>query len=97
MELADMIRKQGYVYKYHPSRIHAALTKAQTKLKIPHFSLHKLRHYFASKMLTITDAQTVQKLGGWETDAVLKQVYAHSLKEEEEKAKRNAVKLFKLN
>ena len=42
-------------------------------------------------MFTITDAKTVQALGGWKTDAVMKTVYAHSLKDEQEKAKRAAV------
>lgn len=90
-EIADAIRNKGYVYKGHPNSILRKITKVQDNLGIPHFSLHKLRHYFASKMLTITDAKTVQALGGWKTDAVMKSVYAHSMKEEKEKAKRKAV------
>lgn len=89
--IVDMIRQQGYVYKGHPNSIICKLTKVQDKLGMPHFSLHKLRHYFASKMLTITDTKTVQALGGWKTDNVMKTVYAHSMKEEQEKAKRAAV------
>lgn len=89
--IADLIRHQGYIYKGHPNSIICKLTKVQDKLGMPHFSLHKLRHYFASKMLTITDSKTVQALGGWKTDNVLKTVYAHSLKDEQEKAKRAAV------
>ena len=91
MEIADMIRQQGYVYKGYPNSIICKLTKVQNKLGMQHFSLHKLRHYFASKMLTITDTKTVQALGGWKTDNVMKTVYAHSIKEEQEKAKRAAV------
>ena len=91
MEIADMIRQQGYVYKGYPNSIICKLTKIQNKLGMQHFSLHKLRHYFASKMLTITDTKTVQALGGWKTDNVMKTVYAHSMKEEQEKAKRAAV------
>lgn len=91
MEIADMIRQQGYVYEGHPNSIIVKITKVQDALGMPHFSLHKLRHYFASKMLTITDTKTVQALGGWKTDNVMKAVYAHSMKEEQEKAKRAAV------
>ncbi|MCR5255983.1 MAG: site-specific integrase [Acetatifactor sp.] len=90
-DIADLIRKQGYVYKGYPGSINRALAKAQERLGIEHFPFHKLRHYFASKMLTITDTKTVQALGGWKTDAVMKTVYAHSMKEEQERAKREAV------
>lgn len=91
MEIADQIRQQGYVYQGHPNSISKCMERVEKELGIPHFSIHKLRHYFASKMLTITDSKTVQALGGWKTDNVLKTVYAHSLKEEQEKAKRAAV------
>lgn len=93
-DLANLIISQGYVYNGYPNSIICKLTKVQNKLGIQHFSLHKLRHYFASKMLTITDANTVQALGGWRSDSVLKSVYAHSLKEEQEKAKIKAVETF---
>ena len=66
----------------------------QKQLGMPFFPMHKLRHYFASKMLTLTDSQTVQALGGWKTDSVMKTVYAHSMKAEQEKAKRIAVDQF---
>lgn len=86
-EIADQIRQQGYAYNGGPNSIVRKLEQTQDMLGIPRFSLHKLRHYFASKMLTLTDAKTVQALGGWKTDAVMKSVYAHSMKEEQEKAK----------
>lgn len=94
-KVAEIVQKQGYVYKGHPGNLNRALAKAQDKLGIEHFPFHKLRHYFASKMLTITDPKTVQALGGWKTDTVMKSVYAHSMKEAQEQAKRAAVQ--KLN
>jgi len=93
-EIADLIHAQGYVYNGAPCSILHKLTSVEEKLGIPHFSPHKLRHYFASKMLTITDSKTVQALGGWKTDSVMKSIYAHSMKEEQEKAKRLAVEKF---
>lgn len=49
---------------------------------MPHFSLHKLRHYFASYMssLNIPEADILE-MGGWETDYVMKNVYRHTMKD----------------
>ena len=94
-EIAAMIHAQGYVYKRKPGGITEKLNAVQDKLGIPRFSMHKLRHYFAAKMLTLTDAQTTQALGGWKTDAVMRSVYAYSIKEEQERAKRLAVERLK--
>lgn len=91
MEIADKIRDQGFVYKGYPNSITCYLGKIQNKLNIPHFSLHKLRHYFASQMsaLGIPEAD-ILKLGGWETDRVMKTIYRHSMIDKEEQAKRDA-------
>lgn len=79
-ELADMIRQQGYVYDGSESRLSMAVTMIEEKAGIPHFSLHKLRHFYASYLheLGYTDAQ-IQELGGWSTDHVMKRVYRHAL------------------
>ncbi len=94
-QLADKIREQGYVYKGFPHSITKHLSHVQESLAIPHFTLHKLRHYFASQMsaLGVPEAD-ILKLGGWETDYVMKSVYRHSMMEKEEKAKREAAKKF---
>lgn len=78
-ELAEMIIEQGYVYKGDPHKIYKHLSKAEKELGIPHFSLHKLRHYFAAKMSELVSDATVMKLGGWQTDSIMKQVYRYSL------------------
>ncbi len=91
MELADKIRDQGYVYKGHPGNIGRKLENIEYELGIPRFSLHKLRHYFASQMssLGVPEADII-KMGGWETDHVMKSVYRHSMIDKEENAKREA-------
>lgn len=96
LELADIIREQGYVYKGHPNSITCYMSKLQDKLGLPRFSVHKLRHYFASQMsaLGVPDAD-ILKMGGWETDHVMKSVYRHSMLEKEERAKRAAAEKFK--
>ena len=90
-EIADKILAQGYVYKGHPNSITCYLEKVQKKLGMPLFSLHKLRHYFASEMsaLGVPEADILH-LGGWETDHIMKSVYRHSMMKNEKNAKRDA-------
>lgn len=91
MEIANKIKEQGYVYQGNPDSISRHLEQLEDRLGIPHFSLHKLRHYFASEMsaLGIPDAD-ILRMGGWETDYVMKSVYRHSMMMKEEQAKREA-------
>lgn len=91
VELADKIRRQGYVYKGHPNSITQFLERVERRLDIPDFSVHKLRHYFASQMssLGVPEAD-VMRLGGWETDHVMKSVYRHSMMDKDSDAKRAA-------
>lgn len=84
--LADQIKKQGYVYKGNPDSINPYLNRTLKRLGIPHFSLHKLRHYYASRShsLGVPDVY-ILKSGGWRTDNVMKSVYRHALKDQAEK------------
>lgn len=90
-ELAEKIKCQGYVYKGAPGNLTKHLERLQKKLGMEHFSIHKLRHYFASQMsaLGVPEAD-ILKMGGWETDYVMKSVYRHSMMDKEEQAKRAA-------
>ncbi len=91
MDVADKIREQGYIFNGYPGKITEFLLTAQKKLSIPPFSIHKLRHYFASQMsaLGIPEAD-ILRLGGWETDHIMKSVYRHSMMDKEEDSKRAA-------
>ena len=82
-ELATRIRKQGYIYKGYPRNIDKFMRRTLPKLDIPFFSVHKLRHFFASYChdLGYSDAQ-IKKLGGWDSD-VFKKVYRHAMNENE--------------
>lgn len=84
--LANLIRETGCVYEGHPELIYRTLTSVQKKLGIPHFTLHKMRHFFASYMhnLGYTDKQ-IQDMGGWKTTDVLQRVYQHSMALDEAK------------
>lgn len=85
-ELAERIREQGYIYKNYPNCIDNYLRRSLPKLGIPFFSLHKLRHFFASYSheLGYSDA-VIQSMGGWSTDHVMKSVYRHAMNKDEAK------------
>ncbi|MCM1560359.1 MAG: site-specific integrase [Butyrivibrio sp.] len=90
-EIADKIREQGYVYNGYPGKLTDFLSTAQAKLGIPHFPVHKLRHYFASKMSSMNVPEAdIMRFGGWETDYVMKGVYRHSMEDKNRKAQREA-------
>lgn len=79
-ELADLIREQGYIFEGHPNTISDYISDACKELKIEHFSLHKLRHFFCSKLSAENiDVETILALGGWSTDFVMKNVYRHKI------------------
>ena len=86
--LADLIRQQGYVYNGFPGSIRSHLIRVQNKLGIERFSLHKLRHFFASYMHDqgYSDKQ-IQSAGGWKTDTIMKTIYTHAMDIEEAKKK----------
>lgn len=97
-DLANDIRSRGYIFNGYPNAIYKYLQATQNKLGIPNFSLHKLRHYFASSAHTlgIPDVYIMQA-GGWKTDGVLKQVYRHALSDKNvEMQKRIADQMAKL-
>lgn len=83
--VAELIRKNG-IYDSSPHSLYSALKRVQDKLEIPRFSLHKMRHFFASYMHNqgYSDKQ-IQEFGGWKTDEVMKTVYQHAMKMDEVK------------
>lgn len=85
-DLADLIRQQGYVYRGNPTSLTKHLYILQDKLSMPRFSVHKLRHFFASYMHQqgFTDKQ-IQEAGGWRTDNIMKTVYQHAMAMDEAK------------
>lgn len=96
LELAEKIRDQGYVYHGYPQSITKHLQLLEDRFGIQRFSVHKLRHYFASQMseMGVPEAD-ILKLGGWRSDHVMKSVYRHSMIDREGKAKREAAEKLK--
>ena len=85
-DIAEKIRQQGFIYQGCPRQLTRALYRIQKDLGMPRFSLHKLRHFFASYMHQkgYTNAQ-IQAAGGWKTDHVMKTVYQHAMDMDEAK------------
>lgn len=85
IQIIEIIKSNGYIYSGHPNSIVCWLYKKQRQLNIPQFSLHKLRHYYASvsHSLGVPDAYIMQA-GGWKSDNVLKTVYRHALDDKKE-------------
>lgn len=79
-KVTDLIKKQGYIYRLNPNSVRDFLDRTQDKLGLPHFSIHKFRHYFASisHSLGVPDVY-IMAAGGWKTDNVLKTVYRHAM------------------
>ncbi len=86
-----LIQTQGYVYKGYPNSIVCYLQRTQKKLGIPKFSLHKLRHYYASMShaLGIPDSY-IMASGGWKSDSTLKQVYRHAMDDKKDAMQKKA-------
>jgi integrase len=88
--VVQLIRKapDGRLYTYQPGRLGKYLTNVQTELGIEHFSLHKLRHFFASTAREIMPDAYVEQAGGWKPgSAIMRKVYDYAQKEEARKAK----------
>ena len=79
-DLANLIRKQGYIYKGYPSAINTQLHSIQKKLGIEPFSLHKMRHYCVSRLLDkgFSTKQVMSEVG-YSTDYVMKSTYNHAM------------------
>ena len=78
--IANLIRQQGFIYKRSPGQLYEQLSNAQLRLGIPHFPLHKMRHFFASYMHDMGySPKQIQESGGWKTSRIMESVYQHAL------------------
>lgn len=78
--IVELIRKQGYVYNGHPNSISDYIAKFCKRNNVRHFSLHKLRHYFCSRLISENvDVKTTITMSGHSTDSVMKRLYLHSV------------------
>lgn len=89
--LIDKIKEKGYIYNGHPGNITKHLALVEKELGIQHFTLHKLRHYFVTKLSEsgVPEAD-ILRLGGYSSDRVMKTVYRHSRADKDMDANRKA-------
>lgn len=86
-EIADLIIEKDSAFDGYPNDIYKVVAKACDKTNVTRFSLHKLRHYFASKLLSENiDITTVMAMGGWQSTSVLRSHYAHAMEEKKNEA-----------
>lgn len=80
-KLADKIILQGKAYDGYPNSITTWINKQTRKLGIPTFSVHALRHYFASKLFYMGySKREIEILGGWEKGSqALEMIYTQSM------------------
>ena len=80
--LVAEIQEAGIIYDKTPPMLVKTLHKYQDMLGLPRFTLHDLRHYYASyaHLVGIPDVY-IMKAGGWKTDYVLKRVYRDALRD----------------
>ncbi|WP_458457446.1 tyrosine-type recombinase/integrase [Pseudobutyrivibrio sp.] len=77
-EVIDSIIENG-LFTGHPNQISKWMRRHQDKLGLPHFSLHKLRHFFVSTAHEkgISDAK-IMAAGGWANPNVMIKHYRHA-------------------
>lgn len=93
-----IIKEQGYVFEGHPNNISGFINDACKALGIKNFSIHKLRHYFCSRLSSENiDSETIMYLGGWKTDYVMKNVYRHKISEKVQEASAKLTSIIDLN
>ncbi len=85
--VVDKIVEKGSIYNGYIGNINAALHRYEKQAGMEPFSLHKLRHFFASYLHDsgFSDKQ-IQSVGGWKSD-VMKKVYQHAMDTDEAKKK----------
>lgn len=80
--LVEEINTTGVIYDRTPPMLLKTLHKYQDMLDLPRFTLHDLRHYYASyaHLVGVPDVY-IMKAGGWKTDHVMKKIYRDALRD----------------
>lgn len=95
-DVADIIRDKGYAFNVNPSNIKKVIDTACRHLNIEHITLHKLRHYFASTLVSNkVDILTVAALGGWSSPDMIYKRYGHAMEDKKKKALKHIDKIVK--
>lgn len=96
-ELIKECREWKY-FGISPTTLSSAFNHLVSKANVPHFSFHKLRHYFASECHArgIPD-QYIAEIGGWQSVDMLHQIYQHTLRDKTSTMSALVVDIFSNN
>ena len=91
--LVKEIKKAGVIYDRTPPMLVKTLHKYQDELGLSRFTLHDLRHYYASyaHLMGVPDVY-IMKAGGWKTDHVMKRIYRDALRDKNKEMQQKAMK-----
>jgi integrase len=99
--LPHTVIKEANRYQYFgltPSEISKSYDKLILQCNVPHFSFHKLRHYFASELHAHKIPERyIAKVGGWSSLSVLQNIYEHTLRDKQEEFEEQITKVFTEN
>lgn len=95
-----LLPTSGPVVSCSPDCITNRFARAVREAGVPHFRFHDLRSFFASIALSSAvgvGSRTVQDLGGWQTDRVMKSHYDRSISDVRKKDEENIIAFFSRN
>ncbi len=86
VEMPEYIIKKlpgdGKLVNLNPDQVTRRFERALTRLNVPHFRFHDLRHYAASVMHAIgVPDQYIMARGGWSSDGTLKRIYRGTMED----------------
>lgn len=89
------IKERGCVYRGNPNDISEFMGNIEKELGINHFTLHRLRSYYASisDYLHLAEVSILDQ-GGWSSPHVMKQVYRKKLAQKNKESAQITVKHF---
>lgn len=99
-DVVSILPEHGRIINCSPDCITNRFAKAVEAAGVKHFRFHDLRSFFASISLSSavgSGSRTVQDLGGWQTDRVLKAHYERSISDQKQKDTDAIITYFKTN
>lgn len=93
--LEDEIRANKVIVDCVPNQLLKSLQSYQSKLGIPKFRFHDLRHFYASYAHEngMSDAD-IMASGGWKSDYTMKSVYRHAMQKDKEEAQKKIANMI---
>lgn len=93
--ICQKVKERGYVYDGSPNNISRFMAKVEKELGINHFSLHRLRSYYASISDYLKAAEvSILDQGGWSSPYVMKQVYRKKIEKQNKVSAKKTVRHF---